>query len=71
MRMKKGELWRCTDPVCAAEIVVVQSGSNEGFQNPRCACGSELKRLYEKPIVRQAKGSALKDLKFLTPVKTR
>jgi hypothetical protein len=40
----------CTNHECGAEIIVVKKPALEK-QNLRCACGSELKRIYHTPVV--------------------
>jgi hypothetical protein len=40
----------CTNPECRAEIIVVKKPSIEK-QNLRCACGSDLKKIYHPPNV--------------------
>jgi hypothetical protein len=40
----------CTNHECKAEIIVVKRPALEK-QNLRCACGSELKRIYHPPVV--------------------
>jgi hypothetical protein len=50
MEMKTGEHWRCSNPLCHAEILVVQ-GSAIGDRNPICICGSVLKKRYVPPVL--------------------
>ena len=40
----------CTNHECRAEIIVVKKHALEK-QNLRCACGSELKKIYHPPKV--------------------
>jgi hypothetical protein len=40
----------CTNHECGAEIIVVKKPAFEK-QNLRCACGSELKKIYHLPVV--------------------
>jgi hypothetical protein len=40
----------CTNQECKAEIIVVKKPTFEKL-NLRCACGSELKRIYHPPVV--------------------
>jgi hypothetical protein len=40
----------CTDHECRAAIIVVKKPALEK-QNLRCACGSELKKIYHPPNV--------------------
>jgi len=50
--MNKSETWHCANPACQKEIVVTSILVNT--RNPRCACGSAMKREYEKPMLRKA-----------------
>jgi len=49
MVMKFGERWNCTNPVCRCAVLVENTGEMEG-QNPRCACGSVMKKFYSPPV---------------------
>jgi hypothetical protein len=40
----------CVNQECRAEVIVVRKPASEK-QNLRCACGSELKRIYHPPVV--------------------
>lgn len=51
MVMKSGEKWRCINPDCQCAIVVECSGMLEG-PNPRCTCGSNMKKEYAPPAFR-------------------
>jgi hypothetical protein len=44
MNLKKGEVWICREPYCAAEIEVVRSANTNchGKYTLRCCCGKEL-----------------------------
>jgi hypothetical protein len=48
MIMKTGEHWHCTNPACHCEVLV-QSASEFGGSNPRCVCGSPMKKTYTPP----------------------
>jgi hypothetical protein len=65
MIMKSGESWHCTNPSCLCQVRVEVTGEIEG-QNPRCACGSLLKKVYTAPVFRY-----LDFLRFGEPVFTR
>jgi hypothetical protein len=41
----------CTNRECGAEIIVIKKPAFER-QNLRCACGSELKKIYRPPEVK-------------------
>jgi hypothetical protein len=51
MNMKSGERWHCKNPACHCEVLVQSSGEIEG-NNPRCACGSLMKKNYTPPHLR-------------------
>jgi hypothetical protein len=46
--MNVGRRYRCQNPDCRCEIVVLQA-SKEAVNNPRCCCGAEMKKRYKKP----------------------
>jgi hypothetical protein len=49
MVMKSGEHWHCTNPACQCAVLVETTGEIEG-DNPRCACGSIMKKQYSAPV---------------------
>ena len=51
MIMKSGERWHCVNPACGCAVLVEINGEIEG-QNPRCACGGILKKVYSPPVFR-------------------
>jgi len=51
MVMKSGERWLCVNPACGCAVLVESNGGIEG-QNPRCACGSSMKKGYSPPVFR-------------------
>jgi hypothetical protein len=51
MIMIAGQTYRCQNRECGCEIQVVKA-SIEAQSNPRCCCGSEMKKPYEKPSLR-------------------
>jgi hypothetical protein len=53
--MNKSEKWHCANPACQKEILVVPILANT--RNLRCACGSIMRREYEKPMLRKAMGA--------------
>jgi hypothetical protein len=48
MKISSGEHWCCQNDACGCEIKVLVSSKLEG-ENPRCSCGSVLKKPYTKP----------------------
>jgi hypothetical protein len=51
MVMKSGERWHCVNPACGCVALVESNAEIEG-QNPRCACGSIMKKGYTPPVFR-------------------
>ena len=51
MRLGPGGRWKCINPECGAEIFVVLAAKIEGSVNPRCCCGSAMKRSYQRPTL--------------------
>lgn len=55
MRLTYGQIWRCINETCAAQIqVTIGSNSASEGSNPRCSCGSPMKKPYAKPQLQQA-----------------
>ncbi len=52
MHMVKGEVYRCQNPACRAEVRVERE-STDGFSMPICCCGAEMKKPYEPPRIRR------------------
>ena len=52
MEIRKGERWRCQNPACHSEILVVASSQVTNGKNPRCSCGSPMKKPYVRPEVK-------------------
>ena len=50
MVMRKGQLYRCQNRGCGAEIEITKD-SIEGKSNPKCCCGTEMKKPYTKPVL--------------------
>jgi hypothetical protein len=51
MLMKSGERWQCMNPACQCTVLVETSSEVEG-SNPRCTCGSVMKKPYAPPVFR-------------------
>jgi len=51
MLMTEGQIYRCQDQHCGCEIKVIKT-SMQANANPRCCCGSEMKKSYTKPSFR-------------------
>jgi hypothetical protein len=51
MVMKSGERWHCINPACGCVVLVESNGEVEGA-NPRCTCGSVMKKDYSPPVFR-------------------
>jgi len=52
----KGQKFRCTNRECNCEFEVVAVSEIDGQANPRCLCGSEMKKPYAKPTARSLEG---------------
>jgi hypothetical protein len=65
MNMKSGERWHCVNPACHCSILVETSAEIEG-SNPRCVCGSVMKKEYSPPVFRY-----LEFLRVPAPAATR
>ena len=57
MITRAGEIYRCQNEHCRAEIKVTK-GSLEGDSNPRCCCGAEMKKPYSTPVLRRLEPTA-------------
>jgi hypothetical protein len=57
MIMRQGQVYRCQNPRCGAELQVERE-SLDGFSNPICCCGAEMTRRYDAPALRKAEPSA-------------
>lgn len=51
--MHIGQKWHCINPMCSAELVITESSQLIDADNPRCGCGTVMKRAYERPTVRR------------------
>ena len=49
MVMHPGERWRCTNPACRCTILVETETPKDGG-NPRCSCGSTMKKEFKSPV---------------------
>lgn len=52
MVLGKGQIYRCQNRQCRAEIQIVKD-SVEGESNPKCCCGAEMKKLWNTPVLRR------------------
>jgi hypothetical protein len=52
MSMCEGQIYMCVNRECSCEVQVIKA-SSEADANPRCCCGAEMKKPYEKPTVRR------------------
>jgi hypothetical protein len=43
----------CQSVVCRREIALQPGNGTGQIPNPRCTCGSEMKRVYSKPAIRE------------------
>lgn len=58
MLMTEGQAYRCQNRACNCEVVVTKP-SSEGPSNPRCCCGSEMKKPYLSPVMRELTSNVL------------
>ena len=61
MLLQPGERWHCTNPACRC-TVVIESGTWQEGVNPRCSCGSVMKKDFRPPVL-----FCLNFLKFVPP----
>jgi len=54
--MIAGQVYRCMNRRCNCEVVVLKPSQTEGTANPRCCCGSEMKKSYAEPLFREFAG---------------
>jgi len=52
MTMNVGQRYRCQNPDCRCEVVVIEA-SMEGAFNPQCCCGAKMKKPYRKPTFKK------------------
>ncbi len=52
MRLQKGQRWQCESRYCGSEFQVVASSEVECGINPRCSCGSMMKKVFVTPQVK-------------------
>lgn len=50
MVLQSGERWRCTNQNCGCTIVIESGTPCDGI-NPRCSCGSVMKKEYKSPVL--------------------
>lgn len=51
MKMRKGEKWLCSNLSCRSEFLVATGSAPENGVNPRCCCGSKMKKVYAAPAL--------------------
>jgi hypothetical protein len=56
MRLQKGQLWQCESRYCGSEFQVVASSEVECGINPRCTCGSMMRKIPVAPQVKPSPG---------------
>ena len=56
MKMRTGQLWECGNGACGCEILVVARSAAKSRVNPRCCCGSVMKKSYLRPEPRPHAG---------------
>jgi hypothetical protein len=70
VNMQIGERWICSNLRCGCEIVVTFSTRTGRGTNPRCSCGSPMKKRYTAPVIRLMQNDEVRNLreKFLSKV---
>ena len=58
MRLQKGQRWQCESRYCGSEFQVVASSEVECGINPRCSCGSTMKKIFVTPHVKASEAAA-------------
>ncbi len=56
MILYEGQVYRCQNHACAAEIKITKA-SRCGEFNFRCCCGSVMKKPYSKPVLKVIAGN--------------
>ena len=64
MVMQRGDRWHCVNLACRCAIIV-EIGTPQDGVNPRCSCGSIMKKDFKSPVF-----SYLDFLKFDPPLVT-
>jgi hypothetical protein len=59
--MQVGERWICSNAACRCELVVMRSGRTGEGANPRCFCGSRMKKRYTAPVFREIRQDEAKN----------
>jgi len=52
MIMREGERWICSNPACRCEVDVVIASKSADGTNPKCCCGSRMRKPYRAPSFR-------------------
>ncbi len=63
VRMERCDSWRCSNPDCGCEILVIVGARFASQSNPTCVCGAAMKKPYRKPEIRKADGNETGRLK--------
>jgi hypothetical protein len=50
--LQAGDRWVCKNTACRAEVSVLKSSELDAGTNPKCSCGSAMKKSYSKPVLR-------------------
>ena len=49
MTMRERERWICSNPKCRCQVYVMVAAGPTSGTNPRCSCGSAMKKAYSAP----------------------
>lgn len=52
MIITEGQIYRCQNIECRCEVEVVQR-SIDASLNPRCCCGTKMKKAYTTPVLQE------------------
>lgn len=50
--MRSGQRYICANPLCRCEIEVIRESLN-AIGNPKCCCGSAMRKPYAQPVFRE------------------
>ena len=67
MSFKKESDLICMNPECRAEFVIVKRPPHDKT-NPRCFCGTEMKKVYQSPVLRVLNDSEREQVKRMLSI---
>jgi hypothetical protein len=66
MPMKSQQLWRCVNTACRHEMLL-EASAKVPAGNPRCPCGSAMKKNYSPPVFQYLEFLYLEEPVFSRP----